>query len=130
MRLKHKKIKSMVVCRSRTYAPSYGDRTLGCVETLDSRLMLKTHLGTGVSKPVNSLGVACRAGKLLDCLRVFKSCFTTYVLSSLVYCTPVWMLSVKSYFIYWIGVRSAERLWEGKLRYLRHRRKVSALCLL
>ena len=50
------------------------------------------------------------------------------------YCASVWMLSVESVESH-LGlldsiVRSAERLCEGKLCCLGHRRKVSALCFL
>ena len=73
----------------------------------------------------------CRAGLLLDSSRVPKSCFNAYVLFSLKYCAPVWLLSDKSH----LGlmdsiVRSAEILFADKLCCLAHRRKVSAFYLL
>ena len=72
-----------------------------------------------------------RAGKLFDWPRVLKSCFNAYVLSSLEQCASVWMLSAESHLgLLDSSVRSAERLCEGKLCCLRHRRRVSALCLL
>ena len=72
-----------------------------------------------------------RAGKLFDCPRMFKSSFNAYVLSSLEYWSPVWMLSAEPH----LGlldsiIRSAERLCEGELCSLAHRRKLNALCLL
>ena len=73
----------------------------------------------------------CRAGKLFDCPRVLKGCFNANVLSSFEYRVPVWMSFTESH----LGLldrifRSAERLCEGELCCLGHRRKVSALCLL
>ena len=62
---------------------------------------------------------------------MLKSCFIAYVLSSLEYCGPVWRSSVESYLGLLDGVvRSAERLCEGKISCLGHRRKVSVLDLL
>ena len=61
----------------------------------------------------------------------FKSCFNAYVLSSVEYCAPVWMSSAESH----LGlldsvVRSVEKLCEGELFCLEHRRKVTDLRLL
>ena len=65
----------MVVSRSRTIAPGYGDLTLGGAEfeeikgrrilgeTLDSKLTCQTHLRKVVSKAAMSLEVVRRAGK-------------------------------------------------------------------
>ena len=90
-----KKTKSMVVNRSRIYAPGYGHVTFGDAEvkvvknlhilavTLDSKLTFKTYLREIVSKAARNLGVMRRAGKLFDCLCVLKSCFNGYVLSNL-----------------------------------------------
>ena len=70
----------MVVSRSRTIAPGYGELTLDDVDlekvqslrilgiTLDSRLKFETHLQTVVPKAAKSLGVLLRAGHLYDCL--------------------------------------------------------------
>ena len=67
----------MVVSRSRTIAPGYGDLTLGGAEleevkslrilgvTLDSKLSNEIHLREVVSKATKCLGVVRRAGKLL-----------------------------------------------------------------
>ena len=95
------KMKSMVVSRSRTYAPGYGNLTLGDAEleelksmrilgvTLGSKLTFETHLREDLSKAARSLRVVRRGRKLHDCPRVLKSCFNAYVLSSLEYCTPL-----------------------------------------
>ena len=62
---------------------------------------------------------------------MLNGCFNAYVLPSLEYCALVWMSSVESHFgLLDSIVRSAERLCEGELSCLKHRRKVSALCLL
>ena len=68
---------------------------------------------------------------LFDCPRVLKMCSNTYVLSSLEFCAPGWMLSVEFH----LGlldsiIRSAEILCESELCCLRRRNKVSSLCLL
>ena len=142
MRFNSKKTKSMIASQSPIIAPGYDDLTLGGVEleevknlrilgtTLDSKLSFDTYLQEIVSKAARSLGVIRRAGKLLGCSRVLKSCFNPYTLSNLEYCAPVWMSSTESH----LGlldsiVRSAERLCEDELCCLGHR-KVSALCLL
>ena len=72
------------------------------------------------------------AGNLFDCPRRFKSCFNAYVLSSnLEYCALVWISSAESHLRLLDNiVRSAERLCEGELCCLEHRRKISAMCLL
>ena len=78
-----------------------------------------------MSKAARSLSVVRRTGKMLNCPRVLKSCFNEYVLSNWEYCAPVWMTSVYLSLLDSI-VCSAESLCEGELRYLGHRRKVSA----
>ena len=84
-----------------------------------------------MSKMARSLGVARRAEKLFDCPRVLKSCFNVYVLSSLEYCAPAWMPLAESHLGLLDSIfRREERLCEGELCSLAHRRKVSALCLL
>ena len=62
---------------------------------------------------------------------MLTSCLNAYVLSSLECCAPVRMSSTESHLglIDSIG-RSVERLCEGELSCLAHRRKVRALCLL
>ena len=68
-----------------------------------------------------------RVGKLFGCSCMLKSCFNIYVLSSLEYCAPMWMSSVKSHLDLMDSIdRSAERLREGELYCLGHRRKVCA----
>ena len=81
MRLNPKKTKSIVVSRSRTRAPGYGDLTLGGAEleelkslcilevTFASKLTFEMHLKEVVSKAARNLGVMRQAGKLFDCPR-------------------------------------------------------------
>ena len=100
MRLNIKKTKVMVVSRSRTIAPGYGDLTLGGTEleevkslrilgmTFDSKLTFETHVREVASKAARSLGVVRHPGKLFDCPRVLNSCLNAYVLFSLEYCAP------------------------------------------
>ena len=95
--LNPKMTKPILVSRSRTHAPGYGDLTLGCAElkevkslriigvALDSELTFETHLLEVVSKATISLGVVSRAVKLFNCLNVLKSGFNAYVLTSLKY---------------------------------------------
>ena len=79
-----------------------------------------------VSKAAMSLGVVRQAGKLFDCPRVLKNCFNAYVLFSLECgCRLRGLIGLLD-----SVVRSAERLCEGDLCCLGHRRKVSSLCLL
>ena len=138
IRLNPKKNKDMVALFS-----GNGDLTIGGVEleeirslrilgvTFDSKVTFETHLREVVSKAVMSLGVVHRAGNLFDCPRVLKNYYTIYVLSHLEYCASEWMSSAESHLnLLDSVVRSAERLCEGELCSLGHRRKVSTLCLL
>ena len=96
-RLNPMKTKSMVVSRSRIYAPGYGDLTISGAEleevtslrilglTFDSKLTFKTHLREAVSKATKSLGVVLRAGKLFACPPVLKNGFDAYGLSNKTY---------------------------------------------
>ena len=142
MRLNSKKTKSMVVNRSKTFAPDYGNLTLDDAEfeklrslrilgvIYDSKLMFETHFRKVVSKAASSLGVVCRAGKLFDCSRVLKRCFNAYVYSSLNSCAPVWMSSAESHLnLLDSVVRSAAKLCKDELCCLGRRKKVNALCL-
>ena len=64
-------------------------------------------------------------------VRVLKSCFNVYVLTSLEYFVNVRMSSAKSHLVLQDSiVHRAEKLCEREFCYLRHREKVSALCLL
>ena len=112
MRPNPNKIKFMVVGRSQTIAPSYGNRSLGGAEleksqslyilevTLESKLTFETHLREVVSK-------AARRPRLL------KSCFNAFVLSSLEHCVPIRMLSAESHLALLDSIIcSAERLCE------------------
>ena len=106
MSLNPKNTKSMVASRSRTYAPGYGDLTLGGAEleevksmlilgaTFESKLTFEIHLREVVSKAARGLGVEGRQESYLI-VYVFpcKSCFNAYVLPNLEYCAPVRMSS-------------------------------------
>ena len=86
------------------------------------------HLREAVSKAARNLGVVCRAGKLFYRQRVLKGYFNAYVLSSLEYCAPMWMSSAESHLrLLDSTICSVERLCEGELCCLGHRRMVSAL---
>ena len=114
------KTKSISISWSRTSVHGYGDLTLGGAE-----------LDVDVSKAVRNMEVVGRARKVFDCPRVLKGCFNAYIFSSLEYCIPVRMSSAKSRLCMRDSiVHSAERLCEGELCCLGHRRKVSASCLL
>ena len=143
MRLNLKKTKYILVSRSRSYVPGYGDVTLGGAEletvdsvrilgiALDSKFTFETQLPEVVSKTASRLGVVCRARKLFDCSRVVKSCFDVFVLSYLGYCASVWMSSAEPRVcLLERMIHRAKRLCEGKLRCLVHERRVSVLCLL
>ena len=64
------------------------------------------------------------AGKLVDCPRVLKSGFNAYVLSNLVHCITVWVLSAEFHLSLLDSVvRMAEMLRESELCCLGHRKK-------
>ena len=77
----------MVVNRSQTSAPGYGDLNLGGEEleevkylrilgaTFDSKLTFEAHLREVVSKATRDLYVVRQAGNFFDTPRVLKSCF-------------------------------------------------------
>ena len=85
------KMISMVVSQSRTIALSYADLTVGGAELeevktmpilglpSDSKLKSETHLREVVSKAARSLEIVRRVGKLSDCPRVLKSCFSHFI---------------------------------------------------
>ena len=82
-----------------------------------------------MSKAAGKMGVVHRAGKLFDCPHVHKGWFNAYVVPNLEYCG--WMSLGESQLGLLDGiVRSADKLCEGELYCLGHRRKVSALRLL
>ena len=97
MRTNPKKTNSMRISRSRTYAPSIGDFTLGGAEleeaksqrilgvTLDSKLTFETRMREIVWNAVKSIGVVGREGKLFDYLCLLKSCF------NYIFC-PTWRI--------------------------------------
>ena len=103
MRLNFKKIKSMVVSRSQTYASGYSDLTLDnaeleeirnlCIfgQIFDSYLTFETHLREVVSTKTRSLCVLHRARNLFNCPCVPMSCFNAYVLSNLEHFAPAWI---------------------------------------
>ena len=105
IRLSPKKAESMVISRTRTSAPGYGDLTLGSAEigevrclrilevTFNYKFTFETHLRVAVSKAARILSVVRRAGNLFDYVRVLKSYFNSYVLPNLEYCAPVCMSS-------------------------------------
>ena len=142
MRLNPKKTKSMVSNWSQTIAPGYDNVNVGGVEfemirglrilgvTLDSKLTFETYLRKVVSKAARSQGIMRRSGKLFGCPRVLKSCFNANDLFSLKYCIPCGCLLPSFIWVFWIVLRSAERLCEGELCCLGHRRMVSVLVLL
>ena len=127
MRLNPKKTKSMVVSRSRTKAFGYGDLILGGDElqermslvfigtNLSSKLAFETQSGCAPSRKI--IWLSTGAKQIFQCI-----CF---VLPGVL--CPVWMSSAFN----WVSVdRSAERLCEGQLCCLGHRRKVSTICLI
>ena len=84
-----------------------------------------------LSKAARSLGVVGRPGNLFDCPYVLQGCFNAYDLPNLEYCASMWMLSVKSHLSLLDSVVcSADKLCDGELSCLGHRKKVSVLCLL
>ena len=137
LRLNPKKTKSMVVSRSRTIAPCYGNLTLDGAEleeltslhipgvTLDSKLTFETHLREVVSMAGRCLGLLRPAGKFCDCSRVPKSCFNVYVLPSLEYCASCGCRLI------WVCWKVLFAVRKGFVRVSfvvrAHRRKVSAL---
>ena len=87
-------------------------------------MTFETHFRKVVPKAARSLGAMRRAEKVFDCPRVLKNFFSTYVLSNLEYCVPVWLSSAKFHLCLLDSiVRSVERLRESELCCLGHRRK-------
>ena len=86
MRVNPRKIKFIMIRRSRTSASGYGDLTLGGAELEEikslrilgvifgSKLTFETHLREVVLNASRSLGVVRQAKKLFDCPLVLKSC--------------------------------------------------------
>lgn len=138
------KTKSLVVSRSRTVAPRFGDIVLdgAGVEVsddlvilgvrFDSKLTFESHIRDVVASSSRSLGIMRRAAKIFDSTDVLVSCFRSFVLSRLEYCAPVWN-SATNVHLNLIDrvVRRADEMCDGVLDCdLRHRRDVSSLCML
>ena len=141
--LKRSVLANKLIYKCGSSDPGYGDLTLASAEleevkslsilgvTFNYKLIFEMHLREVVSKAARNLRVVCRAKKLFAYLRVLKGCFYAYVLNSLEYCAPVWTLSAEFHLrLLHSIVRSAEKLCEGELCCLVHKRKGSFLCLL
>ena len=143
MKLNPLKTKTLIVSRSRTVLPVHGSLFLnGLVlpvsETLvilgvnlDSKLTLEHHVRSVVSSAARSMGIVRRASKIFGTTNVLTTCFRSYVLSRLEYCAPSWCSSAESH----LGlldrvVSRAQGLCGVVLCDLKHRRKVSCLCML
>ena len=114
----------MVVSRSRTYAPGYGDLTIAGAQLEERRTFCFLEYPLSLSDFWDSFACICvegsqkfwvvrRAKKLFDSPRDVKNCFNAYVLSNLEYRALVWLLSTESHLSLLNRlVRRAERLCE------------------
>ena len=136
--LNPKKTKSMVLSRSLTNASCYGDLALsGAVfkkvksliiigVILDSKLTFETHLREILPKAATNLGVEKENNLMIHvCSKVVSMRMPCPVYSI---CTSVWISSAESH----LGlpdsvVRIEEKLCEGELCCLKHKRK-SCVC--
>ena len=103
MRLNSSKTKTMLVSRSRTNEPphpplSVGNTPLAESEfltilgvTFDSHLTFEKHLSNVSANAARKLGIVRKASYIYNNEEINATCFRSFVLPLLEYCSPVWM---------------------------------------
>ena len=143
MKLNPNKTKTLIVSRSRTLTPAHSDlvlegETLDVSNslvilgvTLDSKMTFEQHVMNVTSSVARSMGIVRRASKVFGTEDVITTCFRSYCLSRLEYCSSSWWSAAATH----LGlldriVRRGERLCGRELCNLEHRRRVSSICML
>ena len=143
MKLNAKKTKCLIVSRSRTFNPPYPQvlvsgspinnsnhlTILGV--NFDSKFNFIDHFKSVSSVASRKIGIICKPAFIYQDEKVNLSCFRSFVLPLLEYCSPVWMSATDSNLnVLSKIVRSAGFLFPGNSNYdLDRRRNISSLCL-
>ena len=143
MKLNSKKTKTLIVSRSRTLYPAHppvsiGDTVLENNEhltilgvTFDSKLTFSEHLMNVSSNASRKLGIVRKASFIYGDNQVNLTCFRSFVLPLLEYCSPVWRSAAdRSLNLLDKIARSGNFLFPQNGNYdLDHRRNISCLSL-
>ena len=143
MKLNTKKTKSLIVSRSRTVNPLHplvsvngcpinnSDHLTILGVIFDSKFNFIDHLKNVSSVASRKIGIIRKAAFIYQDEKVNLSCFRSFVLPLLEYCSPVWMSASDSNLNVLSKIaRSAGFLFPGSGSYdLDHRRNISSLCL-
>ena len=143
MKMNALKTKSFVVSRSRSSYPPHpniniGNEKLENVDTMkflgvifDPKLTFVNHINYMTSRAASKIGIIRKASHIYSDPNINVSCFRSYVLPLLEYCSPVWAGASSTHFnslnrIY----NQAKFLFPNNGNYdLDHRRKVSSLSM-
>ena len=138
------KMQALLVSRSKTVNPPHGDLVLSVVSICaspkinilgvkyDSRLTLKDHVRGIVSHVSQRIGVFDVGEHVFVDTTVLLSCYYSFVLQILEYCSPVWGFAAECHLqLLERPVYSVARLCHDQtFLLLCHRRHVGALCML
>jgi hypothetical protein len=144
MKINPEKSKSLLISRSRTALPVYGDLFLqgnivsdcNVLEVLgvklDKSLSFEPHIRSLVKYASQRLGILRKSHKLFSDNSVTASCFRCFVLPLLEYCSPVWSSAAQTHLNLVDAVfRTASFLCGDEVTCnLKHRRSVGKLSLL
>ena len=143
MKLNSSKTKTLVISRSRTNEPPHpslciGNDVLADSEfltilgvTYDPRLTFEKHLSNVSANAARKLGVVRKASYIYDDQGVNTTCFRSFVLPLLEYCSPIWMsASARGLSLLDRVARGGRFLFPDNCSYdLAHRRVVSCLSI-
>ena len=98
---------------------------------MDTKLTFENHIRSIVSRFSQKIGLMRRAWRVFGSVDVLRSCFSSFLLLLLEYCSPVWLSAADCHLRLLDGVsrRTAFMLEGVVLCNLSHRRGVAALCI-
>ena len=143
MKLNASKTKTLLVSRSRTLVPPHPSLFIGNDKlaesesltilgvTLDSHLTFQQHLINMSASAARKLGIVRKASHIYDCEKTNFTCFRSFILPLLEYCSPVWMsAAARDLSLLDRVVRGGRFLFPNSRSYdLDHRRIISCLSM-
>ena len=143
MKLNSSKTKTLLVSRSRTDEPPHpplcvGNTLLAESEyltvlgvTYDSHLTFEKHLSNVSANAARKLGIVRKASYIYNDEKINATCFRSFVLPLLEYCSPIWMsASARDLSLLDRVARGGRFLFPDSASYdLAHRRMISCLSL-
>ena len=142
MKLNHSKTSSLVVSRSRDINPHphlvIGHNVIADCSTLkilgvlfDSKLIFESHLRAIAASASQKLGLVRKASTIFGSSSVSMTCFRSFILPFLEYCSPVWISAAPCHLKLLDSVANRARYFFSDLSSfnLDHRRMVSTLCM-